>query len=177
VKIIVSSIPEEGLNLRFSRSRGWLESAMSDKAEPLTCAQDVQVSCQLRRLGDNVFLEGSVDTALELACCRCLEAALLAVDATFRYTLVPYPDHQDSEVELGSEDLEFSYYVEDSIDLEPLVLEQILLQIPMRVLCRENCRGLCPRCGANLNEEACRCQGPAVDERLAVLKNIKIQKK
>jgi uncharacterized protein len=177
VKITVSNIPEEGLNLRFSKDRGWLENAVSDEAEPFKCAQDTRISCQLRKLAENIFLEGSVDTVLELACSRCLEAATLSINASFRYTLVPLPDRHEIDVELGSADLEYGYYEEDTIDLEPLILEQILLQIPIRVLCREDCRGLCPSCGANLNAKNCRCRDAVVDERFAVLKNLKITKK
>ena len=177
MKITVSSIPEEGLNLRFSKGREWLEKAVSDQADPVACVQDIQVTCQVRRLAENVFLEGSIDTVLELTCCRCLEAALLPVKTAFRYALEPLPERQSPEMELGSEDLESGYYEEDIIELEQLVLEQILLQIPIRVLCTENCRGLCPHCGMNLNQETCRCQDTAIDSRFAVLKNMKIQKK
>lgn len=172
----MSNIPEEGLNFRFSKDRGWLQNAMPDMAEPLGCSRDVHVSLQAKRLAENVFLEGAIVTGLELICCRCLEAATLPVDALFRYTLVPMPDRQDPEIELGSEDLEYGYYDEDTIDLEPMILEQIILQIPIRVLCREDCRGLCPRCGANLNQEPCRCQSEVIDERFALLKNLKIEK-
>lgn len=177
MKISVSNIPEEGLDLQFIKSRGWFESAMSDQVSLCACAKDIQVSCTLKRLRENVFLEGSIATVLELACCRCLETATLPVDTSFRYTLIPVPDRQDSEVELESEDLEYSYYENDAVDLEPLIFEQIVLQIPIKALCQDDCRGLCPHCGVNLNTAACRCQEDIVDDRLAVLKTIKIKNK
>ena len=177
MKVSVSNIPEEGLSLKFVKNREWLENAVSsDQAESFTCIQDIQVSCTLRRLKENVFLEGSIGTVLELSCCRCLEAAMLPVDTAFRYTLVPLPDRQDSEIELDSEDLEYSYYHDDAIDLEPLIFEQIILQIPIKALCRDDCRGLCPHCGANLNTATCHCGDAVVDDRFAVLKTMKIQK-
>jgi uncharacterized protein len=177
VKITVSTIPEEGLNLRFSKSRDWLEKAMPDTADPLECVEDIHVSCHVRKLAENVFLEGSIDTVLAVMCSRCLERALLPVSTLFRYTLVPLPDRQSPEIELSSEDLESGYYDEDVFDLEQLILEQIILQIPIKVLCEEDCRGLCPSCGINLNMETCRCRDKIVDDRFAVLKNIKIPKK
>ncbi|MDQ5988209.1 MAG: hypothetical protein CSYNP_03965 [Syntrophus sp. SKADARSKE-3] len=176
MKITVSNIPLEGLDLRSSMSRGWLENAMTDQAVPCTCTRDIRVTIHVRRHGDNVFLEGSIVTALDLTCCRCLETAVFPIDVAFRYTMVPMPDEQAGEIELGSDDLEYGYYNEDTIDLEPLIFEQIVLQIPIKVLCREDCRGLCSRCGANLNQEPCRCED-TVDERFAVLKKLKIQKK
>jgi uncharacterized protein len=176
MKIAVSNIPEEGLDLRFSKDRGWFEKNLTDHPEACTCTRDIEVSCRLKRLNENVFLDGSVATVLELACCRCLEPATLPINAAFRYTLAPLPESQDREVELGGDDLECGYYREGMIELEPLLIEQILLQIPIRVLCGESCRGLCPRCGANLNQGDCRCRGAEIDERFAVLKNLKISK-
>ena len=144
MKIIVSNIPPEGMDLQFVKNGQWLSSALSQETEPVTCSQDVQVTVHARRIGENVFLEGSITTGLDLVCCRCLEPAALPVAASFKYTLSPTPEGSSEEIELTSEDLEYGYYDEDTVDLEPLVFEQILLQIPIRVLCREDCRGLCP---------------------------------
>ena len=70
---------------------------------------------------------------------------------------------------LSADDLALSYYEGDEIDLTPLVHEQTILALPTRPLCRETCRGLCPRCGANLNSGACGCPAAPPDARLAVL--------
>ena len=67
----------------------------------------------------------------------------------------------------------YSFYEGETVDCDPLIYEQIVLQIPMKALCREDCRGLCPRCGANLNLSSCSCPDRDVDERLAVLKKLK----
>ena len=74
-----------------------------------------------------------------------------------------------------AEDMDVEYYEEETIDLDPIILEQIVLQIPMRVVCRETCRGLCPQCGTNLNISSCTCSGRMIDERLSVLKNLKLK--
>lgn len=177
MKIAVSNIPDEGLDLRFSKDRGWFARNLTDHPEACTCSSDIEVSCRLKRLNDHVFLDGSVTTVLELVCCRCLEPATLSIDAAFRYTLAPFPESQEREVELAGDDLECGFYREDMIDLDPLIFEQICLQIPIKALCRESCRGLCPRCGSNLNQGDCRCRNSEIDGRFEVLKNLKIGKR
>jgi uncharacterized protein len=94
--------------------------------------------------------------------------------------LTPAPDEiEEPEVELSPEivdEVNLGYYREDEIDLDPIVLEQIVLQIPIKPLCREACKGLCPQCGADLNVESCECRVDSGDLRFAVLKNFKIKK-
>ena len=68
-----------------------------------------------------------------------------------------------------------AYYAGEIIDLVPLITEQIILQVPMKALCGETCRGLCPRCGVNLNLASCNCRNEDIDPRLAVLKNVKVK--
>ena len=100
---------------------------------------------------------------------------MLPVSASFRYTLVPAKAEESrEEIELSEEDLEYGYYEGEIVDCDPLIYEQIVLQIPIKVLCTEDCRGLCPDCGTNLNLEACNCASDRVDERLAVLKKLKL---
>jgi uncharacterized protein len=107
-------------------------------------------------------------------CSRCLEAARLPISAPFKYILTPAQAEHPEEQELNAEDLDFIYYQDDLIDLDPLVAEQILLQIPMKVLCREDCKGLCPHCGISLNQHSCQCYAERIDSRLAVLKKLKV---
>jgi len=81
----------------------------------------------------------------------------------------------EEDLELTAEELEMSYYHGDFIDLAPMICEQIVLQAPMRVLCTDDCKGLCPHCGINLNSGSCNCHSDVVDDRLAVLKNFRIK--
>jgi uncharacterized protein len=78
------------------------------------------------------------------------------------------------EIELRMEDLDVDYYTGEVIDLTPIIFEQIMLQIPMKALCNELCKGLCPHCGINLNKANCDCREDIIDERLAVLKNFRV---
>jgi len=95
----------------------------------------------------------------------------------FRYTLVPVKESIKDNVELRTDDLDFGFYEGEVVDLSPLIYEQIMLQIPMKILCSEACKGLCPQCGANLNVGNCDCRKDQGDERFAVLRNLKISKK
>jgi uncharacterized protein len=133
----------------------------------------------IHKILETVTLDISVETALELDCGRCLESFTLPVQSVFRYTLVPARDDDDEEAQeadLADEDISFGYYQDDMIDLDTLVYEQILLQVPMKPLCVESCRGLCARCGASLNTESCECSPGAVDHRLEALKKFTVKK-
>ena len=109
----------------------------------------------------------------EAPCCRCLETSRLPLQATFKYTFSPAPSEPQEEMELNAEDLELAYYEEDTIDLDRVIYEQIMLQMPIKPLCRETCKGLCPHCGINLNLASCHCEAETFDERLAVLKKFR----
>jgi uncharacterized protein len=123
------------------------------------------------RAGQNVFLSGRAVSQAVGQCARCLESFQFSVDAPFSYVLAP---RIAPKAELEAEDLDLSFYEGDEIDVSPLIREQVLLSLPTRPLCREDCRGLCPTCGANLNSGDCSCRGVARDPRLAVLRNLKV---
>lgn len=113
---------------------------------------------------------------LKVPCDRCLETYILPVDAAFRLFLVlPPPGEAGEEVELSEEDLSTDYITANEIDLAELVREQIYLALPMKLLCREDCRGICPRCGVNLNEAACCCKEDRTHPAFAKLKTLKTQ--
>jgi uncharacterized protein len=95
------------------------------------------------------------------------------LEKEFSRVLVPRSD-LPSEVELNEEDLDLSFYEGDSVDLTPLIQEELVLALPTRPLCRETCKGLCPQCGANLNQQVCGCIPAVGDPRLAVLRSLKV---
>lgn len=118
-------------------------------------------------------LAGTVRTELELSCSRCLEPFRLPVDASFDQRFLPAAEMGDeAERELQDEDVDISYYRDDRIDLNELLREQFYLTLPMKPLCRDDCNGLCPQCGTNLNTGACGCAARWEDPRLAPLKGL-----
>ncbi|MBN2438932.1 MAG: DUF177 domain-containing protein [Deltaproteobacteria bacterium] len=173
MKINVSKIPEGGRVLQFERDGEWFRRNLPGAAPPDFVPDRIDVACTARRMKENVFIEGTVATAVDVSCCRCLETIHLPIRSSFKYTFVPPPSRSQDEVELKAADLDFAYYEGDVIDLDTVIFEQILLQIPIKPLCAESCRGLCPHCGINLNISGCNCRGEVLDERLAVLKQFK----
>ena len=116
---------------------------------------------------------GRVQAPLELACSRCGEPFGLPVDAPFDIRCLPATEAStEVDREIEENDLETSYYRDDQIDLNELIREQFYLVLPMKPLCREDCRGLCVQCGTNLNVASCECAPAWEDPRLAPLKGL-----
>ena len=119
---------------------------------------------------DRFRLVGTVTTVLELTCSRCLEPFELPVAATFDVRYLPQSENSGEEREVEEDDLSDAFYRDEQIDLGQLMEEQFYLALPMKPLCRDACKGLCPNCGTNLNDEQCSCQVRWEDPRLAGLK-------
>jgi uncharacterized protein len=123
---------------------------------------------------DRYRLTGTVDTILELPCSRCVEPYRLPVESAFDLEYQPQSANAgQGEIEVGEDDLSTAYYQDDAIDLGQLMREQFYLALPMKPLCREDCAGLCPVCGTNLNRETCGCKRDWEDPRFAALKALK----
>jgi uncharacterized protein len=134
----------------------------------------LRVSLSYYRAGTEIFISGTLDAATTAACSRCVEEFDLPIHRRFRYVLSPKVMGDENDFALKAEDLEFSFYQGDEVDLTPLIREQALLALAERPLCREECLGLCPQCGANLNEGDCGCSLGGLDPRLTVLQSLKV---
>ena len=131
----------------------------------------VHVELDIHKDKDRFRLVGHAQTVLELACSRCLEPFRMPFDGSFDSRYLPASElANEDEREVAEDDLDTSYYRDDQIDLNELIREQFYLALPMKPLCREDCKGLCASCGANLNDETCGCQVRWEDPRLAGLK-------
>jgi uncharacterized protein len=174
LKINVFLIPEEGQHFVFSEDNSWFKSCFKDIESPDFTLDKVDVDCLITKTSGTVFVKGSFTAQINICCSRCLENAKLSIGADFAYTLVPVKAESREDVELNQEELDISYYQGDFIDLGHIICEQIILQVPIKALCSEECKGLCQRCGANLNNSSCNCHLNSVDSRMAVLKNFTI---
>jgi len=134
----------------------------------------VEVSVSFYRAGTELFFEGGLHASTTAICARCTEEFAAPSDRDFRFVLAPKAIGFDDEKDLRDEDLEFSLYDGDQIDLSPLIREQFLLSLPTRPLCREDCRGLCAKCGVNLNHTQCGCSFEVGHQGLAALRNLKV---
>lgn len=175
MKINASTIPPEGLKLQFSVNEKRLQEIWPDNEKMDFTFYGADLSFEVKRIGETVYIEGDIHTTVDLACCRCLETTTQDLDTRFKYSFSPSQSHMNEEIELSAEDLEVGYYDNDSIDLDQIAFEQISLQIPMKAVCSESCKGLCPQCGTNLNISSCTCQNEFVDDRLAALKKFKFR--
>jgi uncharacterized protein len=175
LKINVVTIPEEGREVVFSGDNKWFQESFPQSGEIGFTLKKVNVTFNITKASGTVFIKGNLSATIKIACSRCLEDVMLPVCSDFAYTMVPKTPETGEEVELEAEELEISSYEGDFIDLAPIIYEQIILQIPIKPLCSEDCKGLCPRCGTNLNVASCNCNLEVIDERLAVLKNFKIK--
>ena len=120
---------------------------------------------------DSYRLAGRFDTVLELTCGRCLEPYPFPVEASFDVRYLPQAENVgEGEREVQADDLDAAYYRDDTIDLRQMLREQFYLAMPMKPLCRPDCRGLCPECGTNLNVTTCSCEPRWTDPRLTGLR-------
>jgi uncharacterized protein len=146
---------------------------VGDDLDAYRIVAPVDLAFEIHKDKDKFRLVGHVTTELELACSRCLEPFRLPVAAPFDLRYLPVSEvSSDGEREVGDEDLETSYYENDAIDLNELLREQFYLALPMKPLCRDDCRGLCAQCGTNLNTGSCDCAPVWEDPRLAPLKQL-----
>ena len=141
---------------------------------PTSFAEICYVVHDVEKVGGDVFRAvGRVKARLELNCSRCLEPLQVPVDAAFDLQYVPQIENAgEGEREIGEEDLATAYYRDGTLDVGDLLREQFELALPMKPLCSDACRGLCPQCGANLNRAECGCAPVWEDPRLAVLKGL-----
>ncbi len=159
LRVPITSIPPEGLEVEvdlgenyFSR---WREE---DQGLEFSSAQ-INGAVRLEKHGRDILARGHLQGHLQLACGRCLENFAALVDTDFDLLLVPGPGPAGNEAEeLSTSDLDLDYYTGETLDLEAILREQIILMVPLKPLCAEDCQGICPRCGAVLNLEACTCK-------------------
>lgn len=166
--IDLSQIPPDGLELALGETV--LDLGEGDGLWRSPAA----VTAELRfdRTGRGVLVSGRYEVAIELVCCRCSEAFPFRQGEEVQVYLEPPLAGPAEEMELGPDEMDVRFLEEDRIDVEALLRENVLLALPVQPRCHEDCRGLCPRCGANLNEEACACGGAPADPRLAVLRKL-----
>jgi uncharacterized protein len=143
--------------------------------EALNLIDAVSVQGILKKGIAQTDVHGKISAKIEVECNRCLQAAEVNLEFPFDAVFVTLENYtQEKEAELRTDDLEVSVFEGDEIDLTELVREQILLNLPSQVLCREDCQGLCQKCGANLNLIDCNCEEEKIDPRWSALKKLKL---
>lgn len=165
MKVIISEIPEEGLELELT------EKISSD--ESITIVSPVEASLRIDKRGSEVIITGTAKGTVELQCGRCLK--IFGMDIDSRIDVVYHPAseiNKEEHYELKCDELDTGFYKNDILDTDDLLKEQLVLNVPMKPLCSEGCKGLCPKCGIDLNITQCNCPTSEIDSRLAVLKQL-----
>ena len=125
---------------------------------------------------DHVRVSGRLTTTLNLGCSRCLSEFRMEIDSPFTIFYMKEAGlGQDEDMELAEEDLITAFYEGDEIDFTNEIIEQVMLAIPLKPLCNEDCKGLCPDCGTDLNETGCSCSHDGLNLKFNALKNFKIK--
>ena len=124
--------------------------------------------------GEQIHVEGVLGVDAELTCSRCLKSFRSPIEKEFAVDYQPDPVVKEGEeFSLSYTDLNIGFYRDQRLDLSALISEQVVLEIPMKPVCQEECKGLCDQCGADLNERDCDCKPGSVYPRLAVLVGLK----
>lgn len=185
----IEEIKDPGLHLREKVTESFMRETLGDAGSDGSFIAEggFDYQASLNRVGESVLLRGQFAFDVKTVCKRCLADVNLNVPVNFTLNLVPDPTHGAGSGGEGEDDekgpLAGSFRLEEAdeetfdgktIDLDPILREQVLLALPMNVECREDCKGLCSQCGKNQNETACGCEAKRVDPRMAALKDIKL---
>src|SRR6202165_2796153 len=169
MRIELDRLEEEGGN--FSRTYEPGELSLDD--DEVGLLEPAEVSGRVRRDDKEVELSGELRAKIKTACDRCLQPVNLSIGAEFKERFVPAVSWRaEQQHELQEEDLNLAVFDGDAIELNDLVREEILLAMPGHVLCREECKGLCPTCGIDRKGGSCQCEDADGDSRWRKLKEL-----
>lgn len=160
-------IPEEGIEIHSEETARTLDISPED----LILNDKVYVDAHVIRDGDSVFVDGEIKTTVTLVCRRCNREFTYKVDNIFHCHEEPVRKYIPTEEQLLTKaDMDIHHYTGDELKIDSLVREQIFLAIPMYPLCKDDCRGLCPVCGQNLNIKSCDCVPEEKENPFSILK-------
>lgn len=145
-------------------------------SEAVRFVSPVRVRVTHYRSGSDLFFEGILNAEAEGVCARCLEEYRFELEKKFDFVLIPGTLPTNKNRKLRRDEMDFSCYQGEEIDLSPFVYEQALLGFPLRTLCHDSCMGLCPECGVNRNITDCDCESSTGDLRMAVFRRLRVNR-
>ncbi len=163
MKIVIPEIPEEGLVVE-------LEEKIS--IEGFSVSSPVKAQLSVNKIENEVMVTGNLAVELEMACSRCLKDVRQAQDLPVSVVYHPADEIGSEKHGLHDDEMDMGFYTGEELDVDELIREQILLSVQMKPLCKEDCKGLCPKCGIDLNTATCTCVQKEIDPRLEVLKKL-----
>jgi uncharacterized protein len=174
MKIRVQDVSETPEEVEFGEDASELNPMLqSGVIRDFECSGPLRVVLTHYRAGRDLFFDGEIEAPMTGRCARCTEVYPFSAGAAFHFLMTPRDEGDEAA---GGEDIDVSLYDGDEVDLAPLVRERILLSLPTTPLCDEKCRGLCPRCGINLNLEQCTCPASDGDPRMAVFRSLRVDR-
>lgn len=169
MQIELDKLEESGATFAYSYEPE--EIVLDEEHQRLT--KPPEVSGRVTRKAQEVRLRGKITAQAEVDCDRCLKSVTVPIETDFDVKYLPAAAYRTSHAaELQEEDLNVSFFEGETIDLDELVREQVLLALPVRALCTEDCKGLCPTCGADRNANGCDCDSREIDPRWEGLKAV-----
>jgi uncharacterized protein len=175
MKVRWETIPPEGRQISLDELPAVvLQGPHGEAEQAMRLDSAVKGNLFLQRIPKGIEATGSIRTAVSLQCARCLKEFLLSIVSEFEefFILDRYTSGEEDK-ELGTDEMDVSVLPEEGIDLKDIVEEQIWLNIPMKPLCHDGCKGLCSVCGADLNRGECGCDRRYKDHRFAVLSSLR----
>jgi uncharacterized protein len=162
MKVLISEIPEKGIDLE-----------LRETIENDIILSPVAARLRIEKVGNDVVVKGNLRADIKLQCSRCLKefCSELSVPVDVVYHPVEELKGEDKH-EVRAEELNTDFYSGEEMDILALMEEQIVLNLPMKPLCAELCKGICPKCGIDLNVKSCTCNARVIDSRLEVLKKL-----
>ncbi len=180
-KIVLAQIPDEGMT-RVYEQDARIFSSLKEMIQSGEVAFQAPLRFELsvRRERDMIRVDGRLRAVFVLGCSRCLESFQSRIEQPFtlRYARPQARNERierRSDVELDADQIGLSFFEGEEIDLRDALQEQIILALPIKPLCREDCKGLCPHCGAELNREPCRCRVTARGGPFEMLRTLKLR--
>ena len=168
----IEDIPEGGLNLDLLAAKEQFEINQPD----CSLSDDIKLRGRFSKIEQDISFYGELQAILQLACTRCLNLFPYNIETEIKVHFIPLDKEPSlgNEIEIKEADIEQEIYEGGKVDLRGSVRDQVILEVPLMHLCREDCKGICSECGADLNSSQCECQNKGqIDPRLAVLKEIK----
>lgn len=179
--IHIDNIPEEGLTLELEEpATAFPVLANMEREKEAVFCKPVRIRLHVATIEGMVNVSGTIDTKAIFHCSRCLDECETSIESSFELTYVkelPDIEGDEDDIEVSPEEMGLILYTGDTIDLREAVQQEVIMALPFRPLCEPECKGLCPRCGANLNRDACDCHTTDFSLKFAALKNFKVDKK
>lgn len=171
MKVRVSDIGSEGLHIAASRKPEWLTNIpeLASNPDDTHLSSNIKFDLQLVKVLKEVTVYGNISFSIKSFCARCLRDVDLTLSPRVNLVLSPVYNPEEKD-----KDVDYETYSGDEFDLGVYLRELIAMSLPIKVLCVEDCKGLCQNCGANLNHGACSCKEDRLDPRFAVLRGLKI---